>query len=818
MNDTKIPILLVDDGRANLGSLETLLASSDYELVSVRSGRDALREIERREFAVALVDVLMPDMNGLGTLRAMRHLGEGHATPTIFVTGIDSPAGDTLEAYSAGAIDVVQRPLNPTIIRSKVAIFAELYRARVGLTLEQETGASQRREAKENLYASESRFHRLVDAITDYAIFLLDATGRVATWNAGAQKNKGYEASEIIGQHFSVFYTSEDRAAGKPDHVLETVQREGRFEEDSWRIRKDGTRFWANVVITALRDEKGQATGFAKVTRDLTAKRALDDQLHASEARFHQLVDAVADYAIFMLDATGHVATWNSGAQKNKGYAGSEILGQHFSVFYTPEDRAAGKPDNVLETVRREGRFEDESWRIRKDGTRFWANVIITALRDKDGEVTGFAKVTRDLTAKRLAEESQRELAREQLARETSELARKEMERVNRVKDEFLATMSHELRTPLNAITGWSSILRKKPREEGKLERGLEVIERNAKTQTRLVGELLDVSRIVNGKLQLNIVKTEVLPAIVAAADVVRPAAEGKGVRLVVDIDPDIGSTMTDPDRLQQIAWNLLSNAVRFTDRGGRVTITCDRGPSGIRICVRDTGSGIAAEHLPHIFERFKQVDSSTTRAHGGLGLGLAIVRHLAEAHGGSVEAHSEGLGHGATFTVLLPIRAVSALPARAEAEANAGAETDAETTPSQELGGSLHDVRVLVVDDEEDSLEVLREVLGVAGAQVTTATSAQKAFEAIDAGGLFELIISDIGMPDMDGYSFIRRIRSSKSGADVPAIALTAYARSSDAALAKRAGYQEHLVKPIDERKLVRAAQTWSRVSVRVP
>ena len=282
----------------------------------------------------------------------------------------------------------------------------------------------------EALHASEERFHQLVDAVTDYAIFMLDATGHVATWNAGARKNKGYEAHEIIGQHFSVFYTPEDRAAGKPDAVLAGVRREGRFEDEGFRVRKDGTRFWANVVITSLRDPKGEITGFAKVTRDLTAKRAADERLHASEARFHELVDAVTDYAIFMLDATGHVATWNAGARKNKGYEAHEIIGQHFSVFYTPEERAADRPNLVLETVVREGRFEDEGFRVRKDGTRFWASVVITTLRDQKGEITGFAKVTRDLTAKRAAEESRRELAREQLARESSELARREMERV----------------------------------------------------------------------------------------------------------------------------------------------------------------------------------------------------------------------------------------------------------------------------------------------------------------------------------------------------------------------------------------------------
>jgi PAS domain S-box-containing protein len=672
--------------------------------------------------------------------------------------------------------------------------------------------------AAEALHASESRFHELVDAVTDYAIYMLDATGHVATWNAGARRSKGYEEHEILGKHFSVFYTPEDRAAGKPERVLATVRSEGRFEDEGWRVRKDGSRFWANVVVTILRDRNGEVTGFAKVTRDLTTKRALDEALHASESRFHELVDAVADYAIYMLDATGHVTTWNVGARRNKGYEENEILGRHFSVFYTPEDRAAGKPERVLATARREGRFEDEGWRVRKDGTRFWANVVITPLCTREGQVTGFAKVTRDLTAKRAAEEGQRQLAREQMAREASELARREIEQVNRVKDEFLATMSHELRTPLNAITGWAAILRKKPREEAKLERGLAAIERNAKAQVRLVGDLLDVSRIISGKLLLNVVKLEVLPSIMAAADVVRPAAEGKGVRLVVDIDPDIGSTMADGDRLQQVVWNLLTNAVRFTPRGGRVTITGDRSASGIQIVVRDTGAGIAGEHLPHIFERFKQVDSSTTRAHGGLGLGLAIVRHLVEAHGGSVDVASEGQGRGATFTVFLPIAAVNKAPADL-------APTDSERADSVALGseepvGHLDGLRILVVDDDEDSLEILREVLEAAGAQVTAVTSARLAFDAVDAGGAkgFGLIISDVGMPETDGYSFIRNIRSRQDrGSDVPAIALTAYARATDATLALDAGFQQHLVKPVDERQLLQAVERVSRGAARV-
>jgi PAS domain S-box-containing protein len=815
--------------------------------------------------------------------------------------------------------------------------FAEEFARRAAMAIEnalalkrtEEARVTQRQSSADELRASESRFHDLVDAVTEYAIFMLDATGHVATWNPGAQKTKGYEAHEIIGKHISVFYTPEDRAAGKPEHILETVRREGRFEDQSWRVRKDGARFWADVVITALRNERGEVTGFAKVTRDLSERRKADEALRASEERFHLLVNAVTDYAIFMLDATGHVATWNAGAQRTKGYEPNEIIGRHFSIFYTTEDRAAGKPERILETVRREGRFEEETWRLRKDGTRFWADVVITSLRDEKGVVTGFAKVTRDQTARRAAEENELTLIREQLARAAAEterrrlltllnqvpatvnffrgpdmvfefahpktleamgwrdllgrpllvaapefrdqpyfellrrvyesgepieqqevpawlevdgnrvetysnsvylpvrnasgavegvmtfdidvtesvFARRELERVNRAKDEFLATMSHELRTPLNAITGWATILRRNPLDAAKLDRGLEVIERNAKTQTRLVSDLLDVSRIISGKLQLSVVKTEVFPLIVAASDVVRHAAEGKGVRLVVDVDPGVGATMGDPDRIQQVIWNLLTNAIRFTPRGGRVVIMADRAASGIAIRVQDTGAGIAVEHLPHIFERFKQVDSSTTRAHGGLGLGLAIVRHLVEAHGGSVDAQSEGLGRGATFTVNLPIRAVDT--SRPETTAPATATDANDVAPT---GASLHNVRVLVVDDDADSIEVLRMVLETAGAKVTTATSARDAFDALDARGPFEIIVSDIGMPEMDGYSFMRSLRSRPSSAHVPAIALTAYARSEDAELARSAGYQEHLAKPIDERRLVDAIKTWSQ------
>jgi signal transduction histidine kinase len=398
---------------------------------------------------------------------------------------------------------------------------------------------------------------------------------------------------------------------------------------------------------------------------------------------------------------------------------------------------------------------------------------------------------------------------------------RKEAEVASRMKDDFLAMMSHELRTPLNAMLGWATILKDDAKDAAKLKRGLDVIERNARAQTRLVNDLLDVSRIVSGKLRVNSKNMQLSTAIHAAAEVVRPAAEAKGVRLVVDLDADLGAMLGDSERLQQVAWNLLVNAIRFTPAEGRVTVTARRDGSAITMRVEDTGIGIPAEHLPHIFERFRQIDSSTTRAHGGLGLGLAIVRHLVEAHGGTVEAASDGLGRGSSFTLSLPIRAVdlSSAGAGVNAEPRTGADAQGEIgTETQDEAAhasspwreKLANVRALVVDDDRDSLDLLRIVLEDAGAKVTTARSAR---EALDIRGPFDIVISDIGMPEMDGYSLIRSLRSRSAGASVPAIALTAYARAEDADRAIRAGYQAHLTKPVDARTLVETAMTLVQV-----
>ena len=520
--------------------------------------------------------------------------------------------------------------------------------------------------------------------------------------------------------------------------------------------------------------------------------------LRQREDGFRLLVEQVRDYAIFMLDGEGYIRTWNAGAKSIKGYSAGEAIGKHFSIFYPEEDIAAGKPAYELKVAAAEGRFEDEGWRIRKDGSLFWANVVITALRDEGGNLRGFGKVTRDLTERKKAEELRVQLALEQVARVEAEAA-------NRAKDEFLATVSHELRTPLNAILGWGRLLGSGRLDEGSFARGLEVIERNAKLQAQLINDLLDVSRIVSGKLRLAVVPIDVGPVIEVAAESLRPAADAKGIQLEVILDSDIPLTSGDPDRLQQVFWNLISNAVKFTPKRGHILIRLQRVDSHLEISVSDSGQGISPDFLPYVFDRFRQADSKITRLHGGLGLGLAIVRSLVELHGGTVRAASSGEGRGATFTVDLPIVAAH----------NSGRfllKTEETKEPGEgPVGGfdcppSLAGVSVFVVDDESDARGLLTAILRECKAHVVAVASPGEAYRVLEWLRP-DVIISDIGMPFEDGYSFIRKVRAIESrrhDGRVPAVALTAHARVEDRVRALSAGYQAHVAKPVEPAELV--------------
>ncbi len=396
-------VLLVDDTPANLLSLRAILDDLNQHLVEARSGEEALERLKVEEFAVVLLDVLLPGLSGFETAKAIRNQERSRHTPIIFLTASDIDRSQIEEAYRLGAVDFLGKPLLPVAVRAKVRGFVELF------------------QDKQKAQWEAEQLGLLVHRTADYAIFMLDPLGKVATWNTGAERIKQYKADEIIGQHFSKFYPQEAIDRGWPDHELKVATAEGRFEDEGWRIRKDGSQFWANVVITALRDEQGRLRGFSKVTRDLTERKEAEESLRRSEERFRHMVEGVQDYAIFMLDPHGNVATWNAGAERIKQYKAEEIIGQHFSKFYPQEALDRGWPAHELMVAAAEGRFEDEGWRVRKDGSQFWANVVITAITDGQGRLLGFTKVTRDLTERKKAEESARRLVEETTARRVAE-------------------------------------------------------------------------------------------------------------------------------------------------------------------------------------------------------------------------------------------------------------------------------------------------------------------------------------------------------------------------------------------------------------
>ncbi|MEO8033822.1 MAG: PAS domain S-box protein [Acidobacteriota bacterium] len=639
-------------------------------------------------------------------------------------------------------------------------------------------------------------FGMLVDALEDYAIFLLSPEGVIKTWNRGGQRTFGYDESEVTGRHFSLFYEAGDRANDKPGHELEVAASEGRVEDQGWRLRKDGTRFWANTVINVLRGEEGDIRGFAKITRDMTEQRAATERLRHSTEIFQLLVTSVRDYAIFMLDPTGHVATWNAGAQSLKGYKPEEIIGRHFSAFYSQEDLDNHKPERELELARQNGSVEDEGWRLRKDGTRFWANVVITAVRDAHGELVGFAKVTRDITERKNSEETRRALLEQREARLIAEQERSSVEasyrvvqEANRAKDEFLMTLSHELRTPMTAILGWARLLPTMAADEPLFRDAIDSIATNAQLQARLIDDILDVSRIVSGKLRLIPETVEISRLIMAAVDSVAATADAKDITITTALAPALGSIVVDATRIQQVIWNLLSNAVKFTQRQGTVTVSARRTASQAQISVTDNGEGIDPHFLAHVFERFRQAELPRTRIHGGLGLGLSIVRYIAEAHGGTITAMSEGRGKGAWFTLTLPIRAVAAT-------ANRG-EKSVATPPLR--NESLRNVDIVLVDDDTESRKVVTAILKGSGATLRAFPSAKAALEAIDER-VPMLVITDIAMPDVDGYELTRQLRERPYGKQLKVVALTAFPAGSE----QKLEFNSYLTKPIDPVVLV--------------
>jgi PAS domain S-box-containing protein len=498
----------------------------------------------------------------------------------------------------------------------------------------------------------------------------------------------------------------------------------------------------------------------------------------AARARLAAIIDS-SDDAIVSKTLDGIITSWNAAAQRLFGYTAEEAVGRSITMII-PHERLA-EEDEVLRRVRRGDRMDHfETVRIRKDGSEVHISLTVSPIRDRTGRIIGASKIARDITERRNAE-AEREML---LHREV--VARGEAEKANRVKDEFLATLSHELRTPLTAMLGWIRMLRTRTTDPSTAERALDTIERNTKLLTQLVEDVLDVSRITMGTMRFDAQSVALIPIIEAAVESMRPAARAKAIQLGLFLDPDVPPIAGEPARLQQIVWNLVSNAIKFTPRGGRVEIHLTQVTSRVEVRVVDTGIGIAPQFLPFVFERFTQADGSTTRRHGGLGLGLAIVRHLVELHGGTVSVDSEGPGKGATFVVALPVPAVSVPGTRAASPMH---------------GTRLHGVRVLVVDDDADARELVGAALGSEGARITTAASVDEALAAL-ARERPDAVVCDVAMPERDGYEFVRLLRA--RGDSIPVAALTAHARETERNRAAAAGFQLHIVKPVDPDELV--------------
>ncbi len=620
---------------------------------------------------------------------------------------------------------------------------------------------TERRKTEEQLRLNEARFRTLVQGVRDYAIFMLNPDGTVATWNEGAQRIKGYTAAEIIGTHFSKFYPREALERRFPEHELATATTEGRFEDEGWRVRKDGSLFWANVVITTLRDESGRLVGFSKITRDLTERRRHENILRASEERFRLLVEGVIDYAIIMIDREGFITSWNAGAAHLNGFAPAEIVGRHFSRLYPHEEIQANKPWQDLIEAGKRGRTVSEGWRVRRDGTRYWSNNVIAALRETDDATRSYYMVTQDLTQRRHAES-------------LAEAAHR--------TNEFIAMLAHELRNPLAPIRNAVALMGRKGLGDPVLESMRQTIDRQSVQLTRIVDELLDVNRVARGRFSVERVPIDLHDVLARAIEASRSLMDRHGHEFQMNVSQAPLPVRGDAMRLMQVFVNLLNNAAKYTPAGGRIRLDAELGDGEIIVRVHDNGRGIPSEALERVFELFMQVSPEPRGEQGGLGVGLALVRRIVELHGGRVVARSEGEGMGSTFSVFLPL------------------ETQAVERPRKVSAPAsvARPLRVLVVDDNRDAADSLKVLLESANQDVRVAYDGSSAVDLMQDFQP-ELVLLDIGMPHMDGYEAARLMRAMELETRPTLVALTGWGQASDKQSATAAGFDQHFTKPVN-------------------
>ncbi len=678
----------------------------------------------------------------------------------------------------------------------------------------------------ETVRQANERFRTAVEASPN-GMVMIDEQGKIVLVNAQTEQLFGYGRDELIGRSVELLIPQRlHEYAHFHEVFLENPQaRSMGAGRELFGLRKDGSEFPVEIGLNPIATEQGLRV-LASVV-DITQRRAAESAVRESEERLRTLMNAIPAI-IWTADADGAATSFNNQWFEYTGLSAAESLsGLRRRIQATPPNgepnieanpltrgwmRAVHDDDREVSAGRWQSSveqgvdFECELRLRRHDGAYRWFLIRALPLRDERNTITGWFGTTTDIEDRKLAEQERDEL----LASERA--ARSEAERASKAKDEFVATLSHELRTPMTAILGWAQMLRSGNLPADQQEQGYDIILRNARVQTQLIEDLLDMSRIMSGKIRLEVRSVELPTVVDAAIETVQPGAQAKEIRLETNIDRNIAPIRGDADRLQQVIWNLLSNAIKFTPRGGRVAVSLQQVESHIEIIVHDTGEGISEEFLPHIFERFRQADPSTTRRHGGLGLGLAIAKQLIELHGGSITADSEGEGQGTTFTIRLPVSVVRATADDdlLDEEFTRGAgkritRTRQRGLMAQRDRSSLTGVRVLIVEDEPDARQLISSVLSAQGASVESAASG---LEGLDRLGTFrpDVVVSDIGMPEMDGYEFIRSLRSRprEEGGRAPAVALTAFARTEDRTRSLLAGYQLHVSKPVDPAELI--------------
>ncbi len=805
----RVTVLHVDDNEANRYIVSRMLRNAGFEVMESSTGEAGLQFAREKQPDLIILDVKLPDIDGFEVCRRIKANPATASIPVLHLSAKFVKSEDKAQGLEGGADAYLAQPVEQIEL---IATIKALLRIR---------------KAEESALALAREWKTTFDAISD-GVCLLDKEGKIIRYNRGFQF---LLQSYHLGNDFNMPYSpvpiewlrDEESSQNVISVVEELLEKKENFllqelfphlnnllnatskvnifsliQETKTRESRDlqlGER-WFSVTADPMFDRQENFTGAVYIVADITDRVKAQEALRVSEERFRLLLENVEDYAIFFLDIDGRVIRWSAGAERIFGYQSSEILGKFGSIIFTPEDLERGADRQELTIALAEGRAEDERWHLRKNGSRFWGSGMVTPLRDDTDRLRGFVKIMRDFTDRKRAEDERNSLlAREQEARAQAETA-------NRMKDEFLATLSHELRSPLNAMLGWAQLLNSRRFDEQIFTKAIDIIERTARVQAQLVDDLLDVSRIIQGKLLLNVRPVELATIIGAVLDTIRPAAQAKEIELQSFLDPASGLVTGDSDRLQQVIWNLISNAIKFTPNGGRVEVRLEKVDSQVQVTIKDTGKGISADFVPYVFERFRQADSSMTRAYNGLGLGLAIVRHLVELHGGTVRAESEGDGLGATFIVSFPMMPVH------------NQEEESEQVPSEintsENSPSLDGLRVLLVDDDPDTRFFLSTALTQWGAKAIEASSVNEAMKAL-AKWKPDVLISDIGMPEEDGYSLIRKVRSlsAEQGGLIPAAALTAYARTEDRTRSLLEGFQIHVSKPVEPNELAAVIAT---------